>query len=156
MTRFYGASLPLACSAEHAPGFADRADLLGVEACVQAQVDRQLHGALGVFNRALQQLDLGIVSHALFDRGASRSTSAMPRLETFVIVSSCSLIWALRGRSDSHPRLTLITKPIDPSFSSTVAPGATVPTVNTSRPLSVPMFRKTLGVSDGGGSLLMT
>jgi len=109
MTRFYGASLPPARSSEHAPGFADRADLLGVEARVQAQVDRQLHGALGVFDRAVQQLDLGIVSHALFDRGASRSTSAMPPLGDFVIVSSCSLIWALRGRSDSHPRLTLIT-----------------------------------------------
>ena len=41
-----------------------------------------------------------------------------------------SLIWALRGRSDSQLRLTLITTPVDPSFSSTVAPGATVPTVS--------------------------
>jgi hypothetical protein len=39
---------------------------------------------------------------------ASRSTAAMSRLEAFVIVSSCSLIWALRGSRRRSGRTSVL------------------------------------------------
>jgi len=82
----------------------------------------------------------------------------MSPLATVVMLASSNLTSALPGitpRSVSRLPLTLITWPVDPSLSWTVAPGAILPKVNTSKPLSVPTFMKTRGVSEGGGSLLM-
>jgi len=90
--------------------------------------------------------------------GASCRTVVMSPLVAVTMLPSSNLILALPaliGRVSRLP-VTLITWPVDPFFSSTVAPGATLPKVSTSSPLSVPTFMNTRGVSDGGGSLLMS